>query len=46
MMRGTGRRISRGMKEGDLPDLLIVMADAGQLNVACEGNHAVGRRIR
>jgi excinuclease ABC subunit C len=30
------RRISRGMKEGDLPDLLIVDGGRGQLNVACE----------
>jgi excinuclease ABC subunit C len=30
------RRISRGMKEGDLPDLLIVDGGRGQLNVASE----------
>lgn len=30
------RRISRGLKEGDLPDLLIVDGGRGQLNVACE----------
>ena len=30
------RRISRGIKEGDLPDLLIVDGGRGQLNVACE----------
>ncbi len=30
------RRISRGMKEGDLPDLLIVDGGRGQLNVACD----------
>ncbi|HEX6790999.1 MAG TPA: excinuclease ABC subunit UvrC, partial [Candidatus Krumholzibacteria bacterium] len=30
------RRISRGLKEGDLPDLLIVDGGRGQLNVACD----------
>jgi excinuclease ABC subunit C len=30
------RRVSRGMKEGDLPDLLIVDGGRGQLNVAID----------
>jgi excinuclease ABC subunit C len=30
------RRISRGMKEGDLPDLLVIDGGRGQLNVALE----------
>jgi excinuclease ABC subunit C len=30
------RRVSRGLKEGDLPDLLIVDGGRGQLNVALD----------
>jgi excinuclease ABC subunit C len=30
------RRVSRGMREGDLPDLLVVDGGRGQLNVALE----------
>jgi len=36
------RRISRGMKEGDLPDLLIVDGGRGQLNVAIEVTSRLG----
>lgn len=36
------RRVSRGLKEGDLPDLLIVDGGRGQLNVAREVLHRLG----
>jgi excinuclease ABC subunit C len=39
------RRVSRGMKEGDLPDLLIVDGGRGQLNVACEVITRLGAEI-
>jgi excinuclease ABC subunit C len=39
------RRISRGLKEGDLPDLLIVDGGRGQLNVACEVISRLGAEL-
>jgi excinuclease ABC subunit C len=36
------RRLSRGMKEGDLPDLLVVDGGRGQLNVALEVMERLG----
>ena len=36
------RRLSRGMKEGDLPDLLVVDGGRGQLNVALEALDRLG----
>ncbi|HKW15541.1 MAG TPA: excinuclease ABC subunit UvrC [Candidatus Krumholzibacteria bacterium] len=39
------RRVSRGMKEGDLPDLLIVDGGRGQLNVAREVIARLGAEI-
>jgi excinuclease ABC subunit C len=36
------RRISRGVKEGDLPDLLVVDGGRGQLNVALETLESMG----
>lgn len=36
------RRVARGLKEGDLPDLLIVDGGRGQLNVAREVLHRLG----
>jgi excinuclease ABC subunit C len=39
------RRVSRGMKEGDLPDLLVVDGGRGQLNVACEVIGRLGAEV-
>lgn len=39
------RRVSRGMKEGDLPDLLIVDGGRGQLNVAGEVIERLGAEV-
>jgi len=39
------RRVSRGMKEGDLPDLLVVDGGRGQLNVACEVIERLGAEV-
>ncbi len=36
------RRVSRGIKEGDLPDLLVVDGGRGQLNVAIETIERLG----
>ncbi len=36
------RRVTRGLKEGDLPDLLIVDGGRGQLNVALEVTKRLG----